>query len=1287
MLSSHHGKSLNESTDLYIDNLDNSSTDNYTSKMGQDECLNSLDNTGRRPQSSPKKHLNPHNNKSLHGMEGCSPSIQSDNQAFKERLQHKDPYVSADLRLVDQNDFLNTALSPAIQSSIRLQPQQYLPHNSFLSSAQQQSSQSPHHARYTAGAEGDHFDSLLSKTPPTIRKVPRSLSSRTSLSSNMMSPPPRTGLVKSATTYSFYSTNDHLRGDTSMTSNNSDAASTIPSSLVDLEHQIAHATNRQQSSLASVSRRHSVSNNVHTSTNIKSNSGSNPLNVAIQTLSINNKAYLPSSADNAFHAQADDLDHNYLNCANQTSTSSTSSVDMSSLLPQAPIGTTFSSGVHPFDHTPTVSAADAWATGSMVTGMPPMPMSLLMTTASKPTSKSTSNVTSKSTSKSAAIQYLHQLQQSMMQQQHPGLHGMNLQVRSQQESNSQLPPVAHSSMPMSMECLTAGYSSKTASKPGQSGGQGSQPRRGSKTKVKRRVGSLPTTSSSNTVSTPSYMSAEMPWSTLSGHTQQMAVQTIFPAHQCSSIINGSTGMEDFNSSLVAAVAKQQQQQQQQQQSPSASLLSAPAPAPAPANTTRSYYHGPAPCGNPEPLYEYLASSTVVPGLEIIGHDYYGNYVQILPICPETTCSMNQDPVYLNLLQAIYAHTIPFLDLAPGSEEEAQRLMNNSPSAIATQSIQPPFKYLVPINGGSGGISVQNQSHSAAHSGRSTLTSSVSSPLIYQQQQLNSSSSGKLQRRASVPSISTSAGPLAGSASGINNRRHSTITNPSLSNPARKKKNAPRTHPYKATSVFKEDNPMVTEAILTQVGGIGGIGNSASMNATDPRHKVAEKMVHMDEAEYAAHYSKHQRFMNKSASGTALSLVHCMPVPTNSSLTSLRPTSLMTSSISAPSLNNASLSGGMSTVSSSPLDSIAAADFIRALSECNGGLNDLGIDANKPVCSSGAAASDAAASDSNHPTFVGNDLASLESLMMMDSSTVAAVQAAAATAWPAWFDITQLEKDVCQEGLTHQASAFTSASCSMAHLPSSNSTTLDPFKLSNLSREDNRDSTLLLSSSTDLAMMDDLLEDGYRQEKQQDSSAPGTSVATSHTNSGTDNSICSTTDSEMTLAVPTAPGSNNTHHHQNSTSQILLFDQYSAQSQTDNDTISSCTDTYSTTPSSVSDDSESSSASSELKRSISNDLSIPYTSSLLTVLPFSAQHSHPIFPTRGSRRSGWYRSKSVASPGLSEIAGVDYTTTCWYNVDQLQSVMRDSISLQESGRLKSLEDLTDPNPPQESAEAF
>ncbi|KFH68476.1 hypothetical protein MVEG_05291 [Podila verticillata NRRL 6337] len=644
------------------------------------------------------------------------------------------------------------------------------------------------------------------------------------------------------------------------------------------------------------------------------------------------------------------------------------------------------------------------------------------------------------------------------------------------------------------------------------------------------------------------------------------------------------------------------------------------------------YHGPAPCGNPDPLYEYLASPTIVPGLEIIGQDYYGNYVQILPICPETTCSMNQDPVYLNLLQAIYAHTIPFLDLAPGSEEETQRLLNGTPSAIATQSIQPPFKHLLPLNNSSDGqkTTTSRSSNQLCAQGtprlstdrskaydehmRSTLTSSMSSPSILA---TPSSSNNKLLRRASMASIS-STGPNSRRSSIVasNSSSSSTTATSSLTNPARKKKNAPRTHPYKSTSSFSEDNSMVTEAILTQVGGVGSIGNANNGAVTDPRRKVAEKTVHMDEREYAEHYSKHQQSMNKSASNSSLCLAQTLATSmVGSSLSSIDPSSLMASSISAPSITNATVSA---TGASSALESIAAADFIRALSECNGGMGDLGL--------SHSSSSGLKAKNDHMSLAEQEELVSLENLMMMDSTTAAAVQAAAsATAWPNWFDLNQLEQDVCDP--THR---------DFEGMPLSTSSTLASFQ----GVRSNSTTQLLLSSSTNLAMLDDAT---VPLESSSGSLAPSTDMNTQ------------------------------------STSQILMFDQSQQQKPNEDKAMElasplSPSSTNSLRSSMDSQDGTTSQASSSVPV---NNLALPYSSSLLTVLPFSAQHSHPIFPTRGNRRSGWYRSKSVASQALSEITGVDYTTTCWYDVEQLQNVVRDSISFQENLGSKSLEDLTEP----------
>lgn len=1037
---------------------------------------------------------------------------------------------------------------------------------------------------------------LLWNTPPANCKMPSpNLSRRASLTAVMMSPPSSAGLANSATNHhGLFSSRDFVMGEGVRESD-------IPKQK---------PAQKRINSLNGPSRRHSVPNLSQTATHQANNSNVNGAkNALLQRMTMGafgmpgtaaDGSYLPTPTDSAFNGSLGGDP----NQAPEFSTASNHG--MISQFPPTPIDACFSSGVHPFDLLPGLSGA--WANNGAA-GMPPVPPP--MSTATK----------------SATIQYLQQLQQSMIF-----------------PDSQSIPNLAHQ----------PGKQPQPAQK--KASQTGSQSRRGSKAKVKRRAGSIP-------APTPpmlqSFMPTDMNWS-LPPSDQQLIYQ-----------------QQQLNNSNVSAAA---------------SVTVAPPPPPTSSTTSRAtFYHGPAPCGNPEPLYEYLASPTVVPGLEIIGHDFYGNYVQILPICPDTTCSMNQDPVYLNLLQAIYAHTIPFLDLAPGSEEESQLLNNGTPSAITTQSIQPPFKNLLPLNGpagqNSGAYSV-HMSSPGSHttlSQHSTLTSSVSSP-SFQQMSVNgnkssTAGSNKLLRRASMASISSTNSNTAS-----NSRRSSVVSNPSLSNPARKKKNASRTHPYKSTSSFKEENSIVTEAILTQVGGLGGIGNSVTVSATDPRHKVAEKMVHMDEAEYAAHYSKHQQVMNKSASTTALCLAQTLVTSmSGSSLGPMNPSSLMSSSVTAPSITNAMTSSSIgngsvtnSATSSSPLESIAAADFIRALSECSGGMNDLGLQNGGSEGMAPTAVTDITLSE--------HDLLSLENLMMMDSNAAAAIQAAAATAWPNWFDLSQLEKDICEAGLGHQASAFSSASCSMANLPLSTSSTLTSFANHHHGNSNDaagaRDvsmTNLLLSSSTNLAMIDDLFEDHISQQQQQQQKFQGGTKCLPAVNNGNQE------DTEMAIVATMSPATKVSHI--NSTSQVLVFDQLSAPplQQGSSSHRSSCSSGDSTTSRASTDatatnpNEDGHQDSSELKAPIANDLTLPYTSSLLTVLPFSAHHSHPIFPTRGNRRSGWYRSKSVASQGLSQITGVDYTTTCWYDVERLQNVVRDSISFQESSGLKSLEDLTEPGP--------
>ncbi|KAG0023108.1 hypothetical protein BGZ82_010823 [Podila clonocystis] len=1046
-----------------------------------------------------------------------SPRFIAGPTSANKRAQRKDLFIATDLTNDFESQDHGTAQTTPVSASFLATPSSPFTHPP----PPYPSSQSHHHHSHSSqrSRHGDgHHDCVQCNTPPANCKIP-SLSRRSSLA-QVMSPPTSAGLVKSATSNAIFSPSEHhpLLGD-STKSGYMNMSDSPKNRLQKRRSSILGAPKKQfPASSTSINDTNTIPPNMNGPMRMcASMAGSSSM---FDVYSAMESSYLPTPTESTFRGSISD----------STSFSAfppTGSTVMSSQLPPTPSSAYFP-GVHPFDM---YSSSDATRNlGSP--GMAPAPLS--MSTATK----------------SATIQYLQQLQQSMMHTDfQQGFNSLSSDIFQQQRLQKVPGPQ----------------------------------RRTSKTKIKRRASAFALGSNiSNNASLPP---SSLPWPSEQGPLLQR--QSSIP----------STGF--------------QQQQQAPRQSDSSSKP----------------YHGPAPCGNPEPLYEYLASPTIVPGLEIIGQDYYGNYVQILPICPETTCSMNQDPAYLNLLQAIYAHTIPFLDLAPGSEEETQRLLNGTPSAIATQSIQPPFKHLLPLNSSSDeqkttsrssnqlsamGTPRLNNDRPRGYDARtpSTLTSSISSPSILG---TPSSSSDKLHRRASMVSIS-STGPNSRRSSVI---ATSTTATSSLTNPARKKKNAPRTHPYKSTSSFSEDNSMVTEAILTQVGGVGSIGNCANNgHVTDPRRKVAEKTVHMDEREYAEHYSKHQQSINKSASNSSLCLAQTLATSmVGSYLGVIDPSSLMASSISAPSITNAVVSA---TGTSCALDSIAAADFIRALSECNGGMGDLGLS---------HSSSDHKASKSDIMSLAEQEeLVTLENLMMMDSTTAAAVQAAAsATAWPNWFDLNQLEQDVCDSTQRDFDGMPLSTSSALASFQGTRSTST---------------THLLLSSSTNLAMLDDA---NVPSEPASGSLVPPTS---------------------MTI---------------HSTSQILVFDQSQQKSNNDEAMELSPSPSSLETSSSVSSmDSQDDTSSSSSSSAPINDLALPYSSSLLTVLPFSAQHSHPIFPTRGNRRSGWYRSKSVASQALSEITGVDYTTTCWYDVEQLQSVVRDSISFQETlNESKSLEDLTEP----------
>ncbi|CAO3573421.1 unnamed protein product [Mortierella alpina] len=1150
---------------------------------------------------------------------------------------------------------LSSSLKHSASSQNQQQQQHSLPHGSF----QNQSFQSPH--RYnlparTVGLSGQ-LDYGKCNAPPANCSFPTALSKRSSLETTMMSPPTSAGMIKSATTNSFYptSTNDY-----------------VPNSpcYSDLGSPLQRAIQRRRSSLSGVSRGNGATNSV---------SQRMVIEAGVLGMQVKDGSYLPTPTEPSFRSSIHDDPSPYADFGPNITHS------LPPHMPSTPADVFLSSEVHPFDMSKNASGAAADV--RQLNG--------------------SAGMVSTSTA-SATIQYLQQLQQAMLSQ--DDYHALNFALGPQGRQLIERQSAQHKQQQQQQQQQQKGAQL----------GQPTQLRRGSKAKLKRRA---------SVATMQVYPTAEMAWS-MTAAQSAMAAKPNF-ALTCLNSDHPFSPTSTSNSNSISHSINNAQS--------APSTTTTPVPA-------QQFYHGPAPCGNPEPLYEYLASPTIVPGLEIIGHDYYGNYVQILPICPETTCSMNQDPVYLNLLQAIYAHTIPFLDLAPGSEEETQRLMSSTSSAIATQSIQPPFKNLYPLNNNHhhhhhththNASATNGQGKPSGRAGtpvkqenRATLSSSVSSPSFQQPHSkcsASSSSCSGLPRRSSLGSISSITAPS-------NSRRSSAVshsgsannnTNNNNNNPARKKKNTPRTHPYKSTSSFKDDNPTVTEAILTQVGGIGGIGNCVPISATDPRHKIAEKMVHMDEAEYTAHYSRHQHAMNKStSSSTALCLAQTLTTSmTGSSLGPLPPSALMSSSVSAPSITHATVSYNGNNNSSgnnntgegaSSLDSIAAADFIRALSQCNGGGggggggNGLGLKSlgNGQASSSTAATAAAAALSStgatSAPSSQHRDLVSLENLMLLDSNAAAAVQAAAATAWPNWFDLHQLERDVCEVGMNSQASAFTSASCSMTHMPLSNSTTLASFASHHHpSKENASASNLLLSSSTDLAMMEDLL-DGRAQptDCSNHHSKPNHALSSASSSShALSSSSIQRHDSQMMLAVPDATSDN-----RNSTSQVLVFDNYTAEqlslspaersttttssSSFSSSSISSlsstCTAITTTSATSVATSKDSDCAhggggGGGPKEPVTNDLTLPYISSLLTVLPFSVEHSHPIFPTRGNRRSGWYRSKSVASQGLSQITGVDYTTTCWYDVERLQNVVRDTISFQESSALKSLEDLTEPDP--------
>ncbi|KAG0223126.1 hypothetical protein BGW41_005701 [Actinomortierella wolfii] len=712
------------------------------------------------------------------------------------------------------------------------------------------------------------------------------------------------------------------------------------------------------------------------------------------------------------------------------------------------------------------------------------------------------------------------------------------------------------------------------------------------------------------------------------------------------------------------------------------------------------YHGPAPCGNPDPLYEYLASPTIVPGLEIIGHDYYGNYVQVLPICPDTSCSMNQDPIYLNLLQAIYAHTIPFLDLPPCSEEESKALLDGlSPSAIHPQSVQPPFLHLLPPKlpprGGAndptrgwsgyyqttlgGQTALFNDQNGAGSMKQSTSLNSLKA--IVGQTPLSAGQS--LNRRASLAAFPPSSQINNNSAlPPTNGRRSSTGSFPSVSsnnpnimnqsnpitnpnNPARKKKNMPRTHPYKSTSAHRDENPMVMDTIMALSSSkscgasvTGGLASflGESHDVPDPKRKVVEKMVHMDETEYANHYMKHHRSMRKSASTTAVSLIQTMATaPKSQTLGSWACQTGSQKQAATQGLKRlqqgqgkqSDTNAGVTTVpQNAGLDGMDASDFIRAMTRSQCLLPHTNTQ--EPLTTT----------PSNDETGLPPTIASAEELaelekivMSMDSASVAAVQAAAsAMSWPKWVDFKQLEHDFCgYQANSNNHTVDVSSSFAIAGVDNSGSASQEAPKL-------------LLSSGTDLDTMDDpmVAEDTMAMTSLSLSDKPSSSPNLSPSSAPNDvqqQQTCSDMDCDQKPPIS----------HLQSTSASGVHDMSPLPKQV-------CDTKPPPNPSGPlrvpsppppnhhqQQQQQQHQQTQEQPLDPMAGLAQPYTSSILTVLPFAPEHSRPIFPTRGARRTGWYRSKAVASRGLSAITGVDYTTTCWYNVEQLEQIIKESIA--------------------------
>ncbi|KAF9079850.1 hypothetical protein BGX23_003089 [Mortierella sp. AD031] len=394
MLSSHHGKSASSpsSSNLSTENARpycsnnghnrrESSTDCYGSKSFKDESIEQTDamenhqlmlrksNLKRNNafQQSPRKQFANAGNKttaqqienSLAGLENAISSAT--------RLQRADLTVAA-TDLVNQRLGGSPLVFPAPLQQLRQQPQQQ---------------QHPHSARSAVSDNDFHWN-----TPPANCKMPNpNLFRRASLAAIVTSPPPSAGLVKSAANHGIFSSRDINMGDTT--------------TKTDLPKQ--KVVQKRLNNFTGPSRRHSVPNlsqtamrQTSTNNNSPSSNKTNAKNPQLQRMAIGaygtatDGSYLPTPTDSAFHGSINGESSQFPDFSTSTSQ------NLIPHFPPTPVDAYFASGVHPFDLLSGGTGALDTRANNGTAGMPPVPPSMSTTT------------------KSATIQYLQQLQQSMI---------------------------------------------------------------------------------------------------------------------------------------------------------------------------------------------------------------------------------------------------------------------------------------------------------------------------------------------------------------------------------------------------------------------------------------------------------------------------------------------------------------------------------------------------------------------------------------------------------------------------------------------------------------------------------------------------------------------------------------------------------------------------------------------------------------------------------------------------------------------------------------------------------